>query len=190
MRWLILTRRLLLVAILTLFPLIPLVSSQSALSVTASTNKSQYSPGETVTVLGKVTDGQNNPIMGAIVSIEVDGPNGAVEIRSTYSDSSGTYSDTFTLPQSSAQGQYTAFVSASKPGFNNSQAQAKFSVVTQSTSSTTTSSSQSTTSSPPSPPNRCLIATATFGSELAPEVALLRNFAIQKSFRPMRETAS
>lgn len=179
--WLILPRKATLVAILAVFLLIPLVSSQSTLVVTVMSNKSQYLPGEAVTILGRVTDGQNNPMMGVIISIEVDGPAGALEVKSTYSDSSGAYSDTFTLPQSPALGQYTVFVSASRAGFNNGQAQTKFSVGTQTTSSLSTStaptsSSRMTTSSTPSPPSKCLIATATFGSELAPEVALLRNF--------------
>jgi hypothetical protein len=108
-----------------------------------------------------------------------------VHVQLTYSDSNGAYSDPFTLPQGSAQGQYTVFVSASKVGFNNGQAQTRFSVGTQTISSVSTSSasisstsfsSQTTAKSTPSPPNKCLIATATFGSELTPEVAQLRNF--------------
>jgi peptide/nickel transport system substrate-binding protein len=150
--------------------------------VTVSTSKSQYSPSDVVMVLGKVTDGQNNPIVGAGVSIQINDPTGAmIHVQLTYSDSNGAYLDLFTLPQNSAQGQYTVFVSASKAGFNTGQVQTKFSVGTQTTSSLSTStrstsSSQTSTSSTPSAPSKCLIATATFGSELAPEVALLRNF--------------
>ena len=157
--------------------------------VTVSTNKSQYFPSEMVMVLGKVTDSQNNPLLGVGVSIQINDPTGAmVNIQLTYSDSNGAYSDQFTLPPNSAQGQYTVFVTATKAGFNPSQVQTKFSVGPQTSSSLSTStasksstqtsisSTQTSTSSKPTPPSLCLIATATFGSELAPEVALLRNF--------------
>jgi archaellum component FlaF (FlaF/FlaG flagellin family) len=113
--------------ILFLLIIVPLASSQTTLVVTASTDKNQYVPFETIAVFGRVTQGQNNLVPGAGVSVQVNDPRGSmVHLQLTYSDSSGTYSDKFILPQGSAQGLYRAFVSASKAGFSNGQAQTTF----------------------------------------------------------------
>lgn len=162
-------RKLILITVLTILFLLPLVSSAGALSVNVSTNKTQYLTGETVSISGKVLDSQNNPVFGAAVSVQVNDPqNNPVHVQLVYSDQSGAYSDPFILSASSVQGQYVVFVAASKAGFDNAQAQTQFSVITQNIPSS------SQTTGPP--PNKCFIATATYGSELAPEVTLLRNF--------------
>jgi hypothetical protein len=150
--------------------LVPLVSSQGSLSVTVSTDKAQYVPGENVRISGKVLDSQNNPVAGAGVSIQVGDP--AVHVQLVFSDNSGSYADMFILPASTATGQYTAYASASKAGFASAQQQAQFTVLGQPAATTMPQSS----TQPSSPPSKCFIATATYGSEIAPEVALLRNF--------------
>ncbi len=99
-------------AIFSLVILVPLVSSQGSLSVTVSTDKSQYVPSENVRISGKVLDPQNNPVAGAGVSIQVGDP--AVHVQLVFSDNSGSYADMFILPASTATGQYTAYASASK----------------------------------------------------------------------------
>ncbi len=162
-----------LLPVLTIFSLVilvPLVSSQGSLSVTVSTDKSQYVPSENVRISGKVLDPQNNPVAGAGVSIQVGDP--AVHVQLVFSDNSGSYADMFILPASTATGQYTAYASASKAGFTSAQQQAQFTVLGQPAATTMPQSS----SQPSSPPSKCFIATATYGSEIAPEVALLRNF--------------
>ncbi len=152
------------------------------MSVSVSTDKTQYSPNETVAISGRVLDGQNNTVLDAGISIQVNDPqNSLAHVQLVYSDQLGAYSDSFVLPASAPPGQYTIFVAASKAGYNTAQAQAQFSVLSQSVSTTSSSflpstfssSSQATqTANPP----KCFIATATYGSELAPEVALLRKF--------------
>jgi hypothetical protein len=123
-------------------------TTQSTLAITVSTNKSQYSPGEIVTVQGKVTDSQNNPVSGARVAIQVNDPgNNVVHVQLVSSDQSGGYLDTLSLPMNAPQGQYATYVSASKPGFGNGQAQIQFKVTIGTTTSSTTGSSGTTTTS-------------------------------------------
>jgi len=165
-------------AFLILVP--PVISQTTTLMVTVSTNKTQYSPAETVSIVGLVRDNQNNAVFGAGVSIQVNGPgNNLIHVQLVYTDQSGAYSDSFILAANSVAGQYTLYVSASKSGYTNAQIQTQFSVAatstTTSTSHTTTSSSSSSTTTAPKLP-MCLIATAAYGSELTPEVTLLRNF--------------
>lgn len=168
-----LARRLLLIFLVAFVTAVPFVYSQNPLYVSVATNKTQFSPGETVSISGQVRNSQNNPVSDALVSVQVNNPQATpVHVQLLYSNESGTYSDNFVLPSNSAEGLYAIFVAASKPGFDNGQAQVQFNVIRQSASTTSQTSSQTT-----SPPlGRCFIATATYGSELSPEVALLRNF--------------
>jgi hypothetical protein len=138
-----------------------------------STDKSQYVAGETVLISGNVRDAQGNPVFGASISIQVNDPaNNLFYVQLALASQSGGYSDHFTLPINAVLGLYTINVTASQTGYADGNSQAKFSVsaATASTSSSTSSSGTSSTVS------KCLIVTATYGSELAPEVALLRNF--------------
>jgi hypothetical protein len=142
------------------------------LTVTVSTDQPQYLQGGTVNISGKVLDSQNNPVAGATVSIQVGDP--PIHVDLVYSDNSGAYIDSFILPTSAAPGSYTVYASVGKAGYSSSQAQTQFTILQQTTVTSTTSSSSSFQSS--SPPSPCFIATATYGSEIAPEVALLRYF--------------
>jgi hypothetical protein len=136
------------------------------------------------------------------VSIQVNDPgNNLVHVQLAFSNQSGIYVDLLSLKTNALQGQYTIYATASKSGYGNGQSQAQFTVSPQSsststsrTSSTTSSSTfhtttTSTSSSTPTtmnPVGQCLIATATYESELAPEVTLLRNF---RDFDVLRTSA-
>jgi hypothetical protein len=188
--WLSISARVVLIFALCTLILLPSVASQLALSISVSADKPQYSPGESVSIFGTVKDNQGNPISGATVSIQVNDPSSnAIHIQLVFSDSSGAFVDSLTLPADAAQGNYTVYASATKAGYSNGLSQTRFSIPVQTTASTTKSSTTSTTTTSSSyqstgsssftqtnPPSQCLIATATYGSELSPEVLLLRNF--------------
>jgi hypothetical protein len=206
MSWLPISSKLVLPLIVSILILASPAVSQPALSITVSTDRARYTPGENVAISGAVLDNQSKPVFGAGVSIQVNDPgNNVVQVQLLSSDQSGSYSETLSLPTNSPMGQYIVYASASKPGYSNGQSQAQFSVLIQTTSSistlttppttisttssattssdqttsltlnTTTSSSSSLSTATNNPP-KCLIATATYGSEIAPEVTLLRNF--------------
>jgi hypothetical protein len=155
--------------VIFVFLVAPLGSSQSAISVTVSTNKPQYSLGDTIIISGSVLDSQNNPVAAATVSIQIGDPPQRADI--VYTGNSGGYQDTFTVPANMQPGEYVIYATASKSGSTSAPQQTHFTIVGTSTTSSQHSSSQSSGIGSP-----CFIATATYGSEVAPEVALLRHF--------------
>jgi hypothetical protein len=128
-----------------------------------------------VNITGKVLDSQSNPVGGASVSIQVGDP--PIHINLVYSDNSGAYADSFILPVNTAAGSYVVYASAGKAGYSSAQKETQFTVLAQTTATSTQPSSSSLSSSQTSrPPSQCFIATATYGSEISPEVSLLRYF--------------
>ncbi len=81
-------------------------------------------------VSGKVVDDDRNPIINAGVSIQVNDPlNGNVHVSFLHTDVNGTYIDSFVLSSESPPGNYTVYITASKPGFEDSLKQITFSII-------------------------------------------------------------
>ena len=81
-----------------------------------------------ITIHGQVRRLNQSLVVLATVSIQVSDPYGSsVHIAYLHSDSNGEYSDTFRLPSEHPAGNYTVYVTASKPGFQDAQAKLVFS---------------------------------------------------------------
>jgi len=109
--------------------IIVLMSSSSSVFATpklmmieASFNPTQTDQGVYVSVTGRVFDLNNSSLSNALISIEVISPQGSsVHVAVAYTDSNGVFQDTFNMAQSSPAGNYTAFLTADKPGYNTAQ---------------------------------------------------------------------
>lgn len=153
--------------------------AQASLSISVSLNKGSFQTGEAVAISGRVSDPAGQPVSDSRVSIQVSGPQEQqIYVNLLYTDVNGQFADQFLIPSDAVAGTYTVFLTASKPGFSDGQEQISFTVVvvtqTITTVTTTTETSPTTTTTGRSTP--CIIATATYGSELAPDVQFLREF--------------
>jgi hypothetical protein len=87
--------------------------------IEASFNPTQTDQGVYVSVKGRVFDLNNSSLSNALISIEVISPQGSsVHVAVAYTDSNGLFQDTFIMAQSSPAGNYTAFLTADKPGYD------------------------------------------------------------------------
>ena len=101
------------------------VKAQNQLSISVQiSNDSGYT-----VVTGIVTDLGHNPVEGAAVSVQaVDSSGKAVHFELTYTDKNGAFIDRFKTPEG-VSGEGNIYVSASKPGYDNGNAQSAFTVV-------------------------------------------------------------
>jgi hypothetical protein len=110
-----------------------LIGSSNAvgqLTVTVSTDKQNYGPGELITITGKVFDENLQSVAFASVSIQVNDPNGnPIHITSIVSTTDGSFEDQFTVPEGSTNGGYTVFATASKPGYTDASNQTAYAVI-------------------------------------------------------------
>jgi hypothetical protein len=95
------------------------------LSVTVSTDKPSYDPGEAVLITGRVLDQSLNGVALASVSIQVNNSSGnAIHVGWILSNAHGYYEDQFIAQNQSMNGGYSIYVTASKPGYVDATAQA------------------------------------------------------------------
>jgi len=108
-----------------------------------------------------------NGVAGDFVALEIKDPNGeTILIRTVTLGDGGAFSLKFKIPESGAAGSYDIVANSKQGGQTITQTK----TITQSTQQTTEKTSDTKSSSG----GGCLIATATYGSELAPEVQKLR----------------
>jgi hypothetical protein len=107
--------------------------AKTSLSVTVSTEKLSYEGGTSVNLLGYVTD-PSGPVGDATVSIQVVDLQGAtVHIVYVRTRNDGYYSDSFQLRGDATPGVYAAYVTASKPGYQDAYGHCTFTVGASST---------------------------------------------------------
>jgi hypothetical protein len=114
---------------LVLAAVVPLTVDHSyganQLSVTVSTDKPTYDPGQAVLITGRVLDQSMNGVTLASVSIQVNDPSGnAIHVGWILSTADGDYEDQFIAQNNSMNGGYSIYVTASKPGYVDATARA------------------------------------------------------------------
>jgi len=131
--------------------LIPISESLAQSQITISTDKASYDIGDIVNISGTITAAENFP-----VAIEVKDASGdTIVIRTAQTDSNGRFDLSFKVPSDASPGSLTIIATANISG-------------------QTITQTNSVLLSEQSAGGGCLIATATFGSELAPQVQQLR----------------
>jgi hypothetical protein len=153
-------------SLLTIAILVFSISSASAANeIIFDANKSSYGPGDIVKLNGTVKDSPNQ-----LVAVEVKDPTGnTIVIRTVQTDDNGNFVLQFKLPSTAKTGNYNIVTNAEVNG--SSVTQTKTIMTTNQNPTTQPSTTQTSTSSKG---GGCLIATAAFGSELAPQVQMLR----------------
>ena len=112
----------------------------TTLSMTITTDQSQYRPSSTVNVQGQVTDTTGNAVADAIIVLQVDSPTGTEVFFNTNNiptDSAGSFQAQLALGSSTPTGTYTIFASASKTGYSSITTRTTFVVGTSTTPSVT-----------------------------------------------------
>jgi hypothetical protein len=85
----------------------------------ASVDTIQTDQGVTATLIGRIFETSNISIPNAVISIQVNDPQGtSVHVAVAYSDTKGSFQDTFYIALTSPGGNYTAFLVAGKPGYD------------------------------------------------------------------------
>ena len=131
------------------------LSANAQTGITVETNLDSFGQGQIITITGSA-DGKS-------VAIQVNDPTGmSILVRSVTTDSDGTFELEFKIPHTAALGDYQIVASMVIDGTP---------VISTSTFEVVEKSKQQADKEKK---GGCLIATAAFGSELAPQVQLLR----------------
>jgi len=140
--------------------LLSLTFSQSfAAEIIFDSTTQSYSAGDIVDLTGNIPRG----IEGDLVAIEIKSPSGEIlVIRTVELGPDGSYSLKFRIPPSGESGSYGISTNVSVEEISETTIQNEF------------NAQPSQDAQPTSGGGGCLIATATFGSELAPQVQQLR----------------
>lgn len=150
-----------LVLFLALLLIVSLVPVSFSENIVINTNKEQFTGGDTVEINGSVENGK----AGQFVALEIKNPDGeTILIRTVTLGDDGVFSLKFKIPESGKAGNYNIVANSEQAG--------------QTVTQTKTITQSNSVESPPleSKPKGggCLIATATYGSELSPQVQQLR----------------
>jgi hypothetical protein len=97
--------------------------------ILASFNPTQTEQGVSVIISGSVVDPANESIPNAVISIQVNNPQGtSIHVAIRYSDVNGIFQDSFVIPQNSPGGNYSAFLTADKPGYDTARQTISFTI--------------------------------------------------------------
>jgi len=106
------------------------VAAKKVLYVDASVSSEPQGANKLIRIVGRVVDDNRNAVPNAEVSIQVNDPlKSNVYVSFIHTDVNGYYRDSFVLSSASAAGNYTVYVTASKPGFEDGHVQMNFVVV-------------------------------------------------------------
>ncbi len=107
------------------------VAAEHKLHLRLATDKPKYPSGESVLLLGTVTEQSHNAVGGVQVSVQiVDEAGASVFVGQFETDAAGTFTSHVTLPPTAPQGIYTVFGVAAKVGFEDDRARTTFVVGT------------------------------------------------------------
>jgi hypothetical protein len=102
---------------------------QAELAVTVGTDEPYYQSSGLVTIFGIVKNSTNNPIVNAMVGIQVQDPdNNTIFLDIASSSSTGDYHDSFRLHPTSITGNYKVYATASATGYPTAANQTTFTV--------------------------------------------------------------
>jgi len=142
-------------------------SDSFAQQITVDTNKESFDSGEIVMVSGSISQGKG----GDLVALEIKNSQGeTILLRTVELDSSGKFDLTFKIPTSEEPGEYEILATAEIQGTQISETK----TITQSKEDKSESENVGEGS------GGCLIATATYGTELSPQVQQLRELRDNK----------
>jgi len=130
------------------------ISESFAAEITIETDKDFYQGGDTVSLSGNLVGG----VQGDLIGLEVkDAADQTILIRTVKLDSQGNFNLDFKVPTTATSGTFAIIVNVLVDG-----------------QTTSTTKGVQIIAERPQDQGGCLIATATYGSELSPQVQMLR----------------